>query len=504
MRPFTAVAALCGLLFSSNLVCAGSSTSSRVALPADFKPQQVFKNVNMIRNTNLEKGYVRETVNVVVENVDNQPQSDYYIPFPSDVFGKVGGLEVRDKKASEKGRFAVEALEVESPSDYQYFVVHFPEPLAPSSQITLGISYFVLNSLTPRPATIGQSDKQYLTYSFSAYTPSAYQTVTQKTKVKFPSTNVPDYTTTSGLKSGSDPERQGTSYTYGPYDTAKLAPGTTYPITVRYEFTKPVITASLVERDLEVSHWGGNLATEERYWLRNNGSMLSNQFSRVEWTLTSYQQLPSSAVRELKYPLKPGSVDPYFIDDIGNVSTSRYRPGKPPKREGSLELRPRFPIFGGWNYSFRIGWNDELSSYLRKAATGADSYVLKVPFIEGFKLPEGAQYEKVVVRVILPEGARNVRYQVLEGSSSNGLPSSSQIQSHISKHKTYMDTLGRTVLTLTVENLSDEARDSQIVVTYDHSFWDSLRKPLTITAGLFTVFVTAWLIGNLDVSIKKR
>ena len=63
----------------------------------------------------MEKGYVRETVNVVVENVDNQPQSDYYIPFPSDVFGKIGGLEVRDKKASEKGRFAVEALEVESP-----------------------------------------------------------------------------------------------------------------------------------------------------------------------------------------------------------------------------------------------------------------------------------------------------------------------------------------------------------------------------------------------------
>jgi oligosaccharyltransferase complex subunit alpha (ribophorin I) len=333
----------------------------------------------------------------------------------------------------------------------------------------LGISYFLLNSLTPRPATIGQADKQYLTYSFSAYTPSAYQTVTQKTKVKFPNTNVPDYTTTSGLKSGSDPERQGTTYTYGPYDTAKVAPGITYPITVRYEFTRPVITASLLERDLEVSHWGGNLATEERYWLRNNGSILSKQFSRVEWTLTNYQQLPSSAVRELKYPLKPGSVDPYFIDDIGNVSTSRYRPGKPPKREGSLELRPRFPIFGGWNYSFRLGWNDELSTYLRKAANGADSYALKVPFIEGFKVPEGAQYEKAVVRVILPEGARNVRYQVVEGASSNGLPSLSQIQSHISKHKTYMDTLGRTVLTLTVENLSDEARDSQIVVSLAHS-----------------------------------
>ncbi|PWY69187.1 oligosaccharyltransferase alpha subunit ostA [Aspergillus sclerotioniger CBS 115572] len=505
MRPFTALTALCGLFLSSTSLANAESTapSSRVALPREFKAPQVFKNVNLVRNTNLEKGYLRETVNVVVENVDKQPQSDYYLSFPSNLYDKVGALEVRDKSAPEQGRFDVEATEFDSNSDFQYFVVHFPQPLAPSSQITLGISYSALNSLSPRPATINQNDRQYLAHSFSAYAPSAYTTVAQKTKLKFPSTNVPDYTTTD-LTSGTDPERQGTSYTYGPYDTANVAPGTTYPISVRYEFTKPVLTASLLERDLEVSHWGGNLATEERYWLRNNGSQLTNNFNRVEWTLSTYQQLPSSAIRELKYPLKPGSVDPYFTDDIGNVSTSRYRPGKVPNREGSLELRPRYPIFGGWNYSFRIGWNNELSAFLRRAVTGADSYVLKVPFIEGPKVSEGIQYEKVVVRVVLPEGARNVHYELIEKASSNGLPSASQIESQLSSHKTFMDTLGRTALTLTVEDLTDEARDSQLVITYDYSLWDGLRKPVTITAGLFTVFVAAWAIGNIDVSIKKR
>lgn len=288
--------------------------------------------------------------------------------------------------------------------------------------------------------------------------------------MKFPSSKVPDFTVTSGLKSGSgsDPERQGSTFTYGPYDTSKVAPGTTYPISVRYEFTKPVITASLLERDLEVSHWGGNLATEERYFLRNNGSQLANQFSRVEWTISSYQGLPSSALRELKYPLKAGSADPYFIDDVGNVSTSKFRPGKP-NRDAHLELRPRFPIFGGWNYSFKIGWNNDLLLFLRRAVTDADSYVLKVPFIEGPKTSEGIQYENVVVRVLLPEGARNVRHELVEGTSSNGLPSQNQIEPHLSSHKTYMDTLGRTVLTLKVENLSDEARDSQLVVSSSKS-----------------------------------
>lgn len=323
----------------------------------------------------------------------------------------------------------------------------------------------MLSSLSPLPATIGQADKQYLTYSFSAYVPSAYTTVTQKTKVKFPTTDVPDYTNTDGLKSGSDPERKGATYTYGPYDTADVAPGTEYPVSVRYEFTKPVITVNLLERDLEVSHWGGNLATEERYWLRNNGSLLTNQFSRVDWTFTNYQKAPTSAVRELTFPLQPGSVDPYFIDDIGNVSTSRYRPSKG-KNGANLELKPRYPIFGGWNYSFKIGWNNELSSFLRRAAgVDSDSYVLKVPLIEGPKMVEGIQYERVVVRIVLPEGAHNVHFETLEGTNSNGLPGANHISASLSSLQTYMDTLGRTTLTLEVDSLTDEARDAKILVS---------------------------------------
>ncbi|KAI2787376.1 hypothetical protein POX_f07740 [Penicillium oxalicum] len=364
MRFFTAT--VLGLLAPSLAAAADSTTPFRVALPSDFQPAQVFKNTNVVRNTNLEKGYARETVNVVVENIGKQPESDYYVPFPADLFERVGGFEVRDRKAPNKGRFEVDVTEPVASSETQYFVVHFPEPLAPKSQLTLGISYSLLSSLSPLPATIDQNDKQYLTYRFSAYVPSAYQTVTQKTKLKFPSTDIPDYTTTEGLKSGADPERKGATYTYGPYDTAKVTPGTEYPVTVRYEYTHPVITVNLLERDLEVSHWGGNLATEERYWLRNNASQLTNQFSRVEWTFASYQKAPTCAVRELNYPLLPGSVDAYFVDDIGNVSTSRYRPGTA-KTGANLEFKPRYPIFGGWNYSFKLGWNNNLSAFLRKA-----------------------------------------------------------------------------------------------------------------------------------------
>jgi len=80
---------------------------SRQILHADFKPPQVFENVNLVRTTNLEKGYVRETINVVVSNVDKQPQSEYYLPFEYDQIGKIGGIEVRDKKDAAKPPFKV-------------------------------------------------------------------------------------------------------------------------------------------------------------------------------------------------------------------------------------------------------------------------------------------------------------------------------------------------------------------------------------------------------------
>lgn len=213
---------------------------------------------------------------------------------------------------------------------------------------------------------------------------------------------------------------------------------------------------------MEISHWGGNLATEERYWLENIGATLKDPFSRVAWATRQYYAAGgSSALVELRLPLKPGSVDAYFTDDIGNVSTSHFRTSPSKNKEALLELKPRYPVFGGWKYSFRAGWNNALAPFLRTLSTaGSDSYILRIPFIEGPKMPEGVQYEHVVVRVILPEGATNVKYEL--ASQQLGMPTS--VSDELSLHKTFMDTVGRTVLTLKGTNVVDDARDGELIV----------------------------------------
>ena len=114
MRFFAAAVALCLLLTNTAQATdsnSSASASARTVLPNDFRPPRDFKNVNLLRNINLEKGYIREQINVVIENIADRPQTEYYLPFSADVTAKVGGLEVWNKNDAKKQKFETEATE---------------------------------------------------------------------------------------------------------------------------------------------------------------------------------------------------------------------------------------------------------------------------------------------------------------------------------------------------------------------------------------------------------
>ncbi|KAI0854109.1 Ribophorin I [Daldinia vernicosa] len=490
---FAAVAVTCFSLFSQVLGESNISrpSSSKVTLPATFKPPQVFKNANLVHVISLEKNYAKESINVLIENSSPESQDEYFLPFTSDQMERIGGIEVKDRKDTSVTGFVVEAVEFDSSSDTQYYRIRLPAPLPAKGQQTLGISFYYLNAFAPLPASIEQSEKQYLVYQFSAYCPSVYPTLKQKTEVKLPSSDIPDYTKIAGSGETKEfPQKQGSKLIYGPFP--EVPAGAVSPVKVRYEFTKPVTHISHLERDVEVSHWGGNIAFEERYTLYNNGANLSAQFNRVKWAQSQYFNPQSYALKELKFPLRAGSKDAYFTDAIGNVSTSHFRSNR---REAVLELKPRYPVFGGWKYPFTIGWNSDAKQFLRKKS--GDSYLLNVPFIEGPKQPEGVAFEQVQVRVLLPEGAENVRFHTT-------IPESSITDYSVGLQKTYLDTVGRTVLTIKARNLVDDLRDRDLIVSYDYSLVASLRKPLVVFASMLTVFVGMWAVSKVDVRFSTK
>ena len=59
--------------------------------------------------------------------------------------------------------------------------------------------------------------------------------------------------------------------------------------------------------------------------------------------------------------LPPSAKDVYYRDEIGNISTSHMHETD----DGiELELRPRFPLFGGWKTNYYIGYNIPSYQYL--------------------------------------------------------------------------------------------------------------------------------------------
>ena len=53
--------------------------------------------------------------------------------------------------------------------------------------------------------------------------------------------------------------------------------------------------------------------------------------------------------------------DVYYRDEIGNISTSALRESE---ELVEIELRPRFPLYGGWKTKYYIGYNVPSYQYL--------------------------------------------------------------------------------------------------------------------------------------------
>ena len=109
MKLLSIATALSG--FIATALANSAPRTSTITLPAEFKPPQVFKNANLVHIISLEKNYAKEQINVLIENVADEPQSEYYLPFTAGQISRVGGFEVKDRKEAEAGPFLAEIVE---------------------------------------------------------------------------------------------------------------------------------------------------------------------------------------------------------------------------------------------------------------------------------------------------------------------------------------------------------------------------------------------------------
>jgi hypothetical protein len=73
---------------------------------------QTFRHANLLRTIDLTKPYIRDSTALILENIGNSPQTEYFWGVPLELAPKLSYLEVREKKTGSTDLFPIErALE---------------------------------------------------------------------------------------------------------------------------------------------------------------------------------------------------------------------------------------------------------------------------------------------------------------------------------------------------------------------------------------------------------
>jgi oligosaccharyltransferase complex subunit alpha (ribophorin I) len=166
---------------------------------------------------------------------------------------------------------------------------------------------------------------------------------------------------------------------------------------VHFYNSKPALIAKTYQKTIKVAYYRPLLHIQEDYEIHHEGAKLKGQFSQIDLKLNRFTMDQTSAVQMFTSIIPPTATDVYYKDLAGNVSTSNLRYEK---KKAVLELRPRYPLYGGWKYTWFHGYTIPQEPFLKKV--GAEDYTLKtslIPSVKGFAI------DHCSLKVILPEGA---------------------------------------------------------------------------------------------------
>merc|ERR1712038_2222188 len=351
--------------------------------------------------------------------------------------------------------------------------VELKKALSSSESVTVSVDLVLGKALELYPAEIVQREKQLVLLRGNHYAYLPYKCKTQTTTIQLPSNTVENY---SKLKPVSQTENK---ITYGPYSNQE--PYALDEMTVHYENNHPFLVVSKMERVVELSMWG-NIAIEETIEARHNGAALKGSFSRYEFQRENSGVAP---IKSFKTFLPASANGVYYRDDIGNISTSAMRVLDDAVE---LDLRPRFPLFGGWKTHYVMGYNVPSYEYLYNAG---DDFVLKMRLLD--HVFDDMLVEDFTLKIILPEGSKVGKFD--SPFPTKRLPDT--------LHYTYLDIQGRPVVT--VKNVGDltEKHIMDFELAFKFSKFSMIMEPLMLIVAFLIFFFFAFIYVRLDFSISK-
>jgi oligosaccharyltransferase complex subunit alpha (ribophorin I) len=426
------------------------------------------------RQLDLTSHQARQTLTLSLTNVGERNLNSFYVAVDSILTGKVAYIGAHLKSGSdEPPLLPVTPVPLKGKKDVEGYQVMLTSSVEPENVVTVVIEMMLISSVVPFPKEISQNEKQLVQFSANAYILSPYPIKTQSTTVVLATTTIESFSRVAPT-STSDNE-----ITYGPY--SNMDPYSSARVTIHYENNGPFLTVEALDRLIEISHWG-NIAVEEHVHVKHTGATLKGSYSRFD-----YQRIPNSgisSVKSFKTLLPAAAADVYYRDEIGNISTSNLRVDED---YVELELRPRFPLFGGWQTRYYIGYNLPSYEYLYHSGS---HYLLTMRLVD--HVMDDQLVRDLTLRIVLPEGAKNIAFQ----------PPYLVDQQPDEIIQTYLDTVGRPVVVVKGRNLVEQ-HIQDFKLSYDFESWMLLQEPLLVVVALYAFFILIIIVVRLDFSITK-
>ncbi|EMD40822.1 hypothetical protein CERSUDRAFT_111404 [Gelatoporia subvermispora B] len=461
-----------------------------------------FENTAIVRTIELGGSLVHVTTTYAVKALEDGSRL-YTLALAEREHEKTSWLEAKIK--GEAATLPLEEFGYSPDGDAYLYTVELPKALKLNASTNLVVDVVQTHVTYPWPAQAAQADGQSLKYETDLFVLSPYRTAVQRTKLRSPDPQVHSYTTLDDFDdftTESPVTKSGATITYGPYYNIPPSANKEFiaekqkHIAVHFAYDHPMLEVTSLKRAAEISHWGANLNIEDQMTLHNSGAKLKGHFSRLEHQSSHFYGRPSpQMLPALTLHLPAGIHSAYYYDLNGNVSTSRLRqaPSVPKGAQNNLnsimELRPRYPLMGGWNYSFTLGWDSPLRDYAGWDRQSG-KHVVGIPVMT---IINGAVVNDAEIKIILPEGATDIDF----------FPPFPPLKSSLSTHVTYLDTIGRPAITLHYKDLTYNHAGT-IYVTYKVPFSAHLRKPIAVATAFLSVFLVAFAAKRVDIRIQKK
>jgi len=431
-----------------------------------------FEIISAARTVDIATHLTKITTKLELENVDSATASFVYLSTEPNMVDKLSFLSVSDAGLDPDYLDVTEVKE----GGKLYHKVKLPKACGSKATVKVVVYEVYRGLLVPFPKEIKQSEPQLITTTQNGRFYSPYKSRSQSTVFKVASSKILSYTKTEQPA----PHVNDREIEYGPYENVPA--NSVVDITVHAENNSPFLTITHLTRWVEVSHWGGNVAIEEAVKLQHSGAKLKGSFSRFDYMyMRSFDGVPS--VKSYKTVLPAGAKNVYYRDEIGNISTSHMMELLD---SVELEIRPRYPLFGGWETHYLLGYNLPSFQYLFSRGT---RYMLKMRFVD--HVFDDMSIDRAEIKIVLPEGASDIKlnvpypYERLDDSL----------------HYTFLDFSGRPVVSLAKNNLvEDHIQDFELTYSFNPVFL--LREPLMLITGLMVVFLSVILFVRLDFSIS--